>query len=75
VTTTSRSIFVSLLGEGVAVWRPVQAEHLHGDVYRIADQPYDREDETWQFEPGDQVVCELVDADDGPILAAVRREA
>jgi hypothetical protein len=51
----------------------VQAEHLHGDIYRIVDQPYDRGVEAWQFQPGDKVVCELVDADGGPILAAVRR--
>lgn len=63
-------IFVSLLNEGVDVWRPVQAEHLHDNVYRIADQPYDRETETWQFEPGDVVVCELIASSDGRILAA-----
>jgi hypothetical protein len=65
-------IFVSLLGEAVDVWRPVQAELLHGNVYRIADQPYDRQVEKWQFEPGDLVVCELIDSSEGKILAAVR---
>jgi len=49
-------IFVRLLHEGVEVWRPVQADHLYDDVYRITDQPYDREVETWQFEPGNDVV-------------------
>lgn len=66
-------IFVSLLDEAVDVWRPVQAEHIQGKVYRIIDQPYDREIETWRFEPGDEVVCELTDASDGQILAAMRR--
>ncbi len=66
-------IFVSLPDEAVDVWRPVQAEHIQGKVYRIIDQPYDREIETWQFEPGDEVVCELTDASDGQILAAMRR--
>jgi hypothetical protein len=64
-------IFVSLLHEGVEVWRPVRAQHVQGSVYRIVDQPYDRETETWQFEPGDEVVCELIDASEGRILAAV----
>lgn len=64
-------IFVSLLGEGVDVWRPVHAEHLYGNVYRIISQPYDRQVESWQFEPGDEVVCKLVDSSDGNILAAV----
>lgn len=66
-------IFVSLLDEQVDVWRPIQAEHLHDDVYRITDQPYDRTVEMWQFEPGDVVVCELIDSNEGRILAAMRR--
>ncbi len=63
-------IYVGLLDEGVEVWRPVQTEHVYGNVYRILDQPYDREIEAWQFEPGDTVVCELIESADGPILAA-----
>ncbi|MFZ1156096.1 MAG: hypothetical protein WAN93_14460 [Solirubrobacteraceae bacterium] len=66
-------IFVSLLNEAVDVWRPVQAEPLHDNVYRIIDQPYNREIETWQFEPGDEVVCELTESSDGQIRAATRR--
>jgi hypothetical protein len=66
-------IFVCLLDEQVEVRRPVQAEHVHGDVYKVTEQPYDRQVERWQFEPGDEVVCELVDSSEGRILAAVRR--
>jgi len=66
-------IFVSLLDEQVDVWRPVQAEHLRENVYKIVEQPYDEEDETWQFEPGDEVVCELIESSDGRILAATGR--
>jgi hypothetical protein len=65
-------IFVSLLDEAVDVWRPVQAELLYEDVYRIVEQPYDRQVESWQFQPGDLVVCDLVDTSEGEILAAVR---
>jgi len=65
-------VYVGLLDEGVDVWRPVQAEHLHDNIYRIVDQLYDRGSETWQFEPGSEVVCEMTEASDGPILAAVR---
>lgn len=65
-------VFVSLIDEGVEVWRPVRATRLRGGIYRIVEQPYDRELETWQFEPGDTVVCELIDSGDGPILAATR---
>lgn len=66
-------VFVSLLGEQVEVTRPVLAEHIHGDVYKIAEQQYDRGVETWQFEPGDEVVCQLVESNGGQILAAMRR--
>lgn len=65
-------IFVSLLDEGVEVWRPVRAQHLHDDIYRIVEQPYDRETETWQFEPYDEVVCELIRSSEGRILAATK---
>lgn len=68
-------VHVSLLGEGVDVWRPVQAEHLGGSIYRIAVQPYDREVETWEFGPGERVVCEYVESSEGSILAATRRAA
>ncbi len=66
-------IFVSLLDEQVDVRRLVQAERVHGDVYKITEQPYDRGVETWQFEPGDEVVCELIESSEGRILAATRR--
>ncbi len=66
-------IYVGLLDEGVDVWRPVKAEHVSGNVYRIVSQPYDREIESWQFEPGDDVVCELIESSEGRILAAIRK--
>ena len=66
-------IYVSLLDEGVCVWRPVQAEHLHDNAYRIARRPYDHSIESWQFQPGETVLCEIVESADGPILAATRK--
>jgi hypothetical protein len=66
-------IFVRLLDERVDVWRPVQAEHLRESTYKIIEQQYDRKDERWQFEPGDEVVGELIDTSEGQILAATRR--
>jgi hypothetical protein len=68
-------IFVRLTDEAVDVWRPVRAERLEEGVYRIVDQPYDREAETWQFGPDDIVVVEPVDSSDGQILAATRLHA
>ncbi|MBX3329141.1 MAG: hypothetical protein KF722_01975 [Nitrospira sp.] len=66
-------IYVGLLNEAVQVWRPVLAQHLHTNVYHIISQPYDREIDSWQFEPGDDVVCEMIDTSDGRILAAIRK--
>jgi hypothetical protein len=67
-----RQIYVKLIDEVVDVWRPVEAEPLDGETYRICDQPYDRATEAWEFEPGDVVVAELIESSDGPILAARR---
>jgi hypothetical protein len=66
-------IYIALLDEGVDVWRPVQAECLSGNTYRIVSQPYDRSIESWQFEPGDVVLCEMIESSEGRILAATRR--
>ena len=71
--TNGIQIYIALLDEGVDVWRPVQAEHLRGNVYRILGQSYDRSIECWQFEPGDVVLCEMVESSDGRILAATRK--
>ena len=71
--TDIAQIYVALLDEGVDVWRPVQAEHLSGNTYRILDQPYDRSIESWEFEPGDVVLCEMVESSNGRILAATRK--
>lgn len=66
-------IYVALLDEAVDVWRPVDAEPVGGGVYRIVAQDYDRDLETWQFEPGEVVVVESIPSSDGPIRAATRR--
>jgi len=68
--TDTVKIYVYMPDEGVDVWRPVQAEHLGGNVYRIVEQPYDREDEIWQFEPGDVVACEMTRLSGGWFLVA-----
>jgi hypothetical protein len=73
--THTGDIYVALLDEAVDVWRPVRAEHLFDNVYRILCQPYDREIESWQFEPGDEVVCEPIESSSGRILAATKKAA
>jgi hypothetical protein len=49
------TIYMPLLNEGTAVWRPVTAEHLNGDVFRVIGPMPD--DEEWAFPPGSVVSC------------------
>jgi hypothetical protein len=51
------TVYVELLDEGVDVWRPVQAEHLGGDLYRLTGERPDGE--VWPFAVGDVVRCEM----------------
>jgi hypothetical protein len=52
------TIYVYLLDEGVDCWRPVTAEHVRDDIYRIVGEaPDDLEHEKWQFMPGQLVHC------------------
>jgi len=40
-------IHVELLDDGCPCWRPVEAKHVAGDLYRIIGAP--PEDEVWAF--------------------------
>jgi hypothetical protein len=53
----TRTIYVFLPREAVAVWAPVDAEHVGGDVYRILDCR--NEDDEVEFGKGDLVRCQL----------------
>ena len=64
------TIYVALIGEGLDVWRPVKAEHVRDSVYKIVDQAYDKDDETWEFVPGDVVECRFLELSDGATLVA-----
>ncbi len=46
------TIFVALIGEGVDVWRPVQAAPLGLGRFRIVGVDGDTSGETWQFAVG-----------------------
>ena len=66
-------IYVALLDEGVAVWRPVAAEFHAQGLYRITDvQP---EDERWQFTTGNTVRCEEHRFQDGTVGLVARERA
>jgi hypothetical protein len=53
----TETVYVELLDEGVDVWRPVQAEHLGGDLYRLTGEQPDGE--VWPFAVGDVVRCRV----------------
>ena len=73
--TASVEIYVRLLDEAVDVWRPVRAERIREGTFQISPQAYDRQIETWEFEPGETVVCEQIEFADGVVLAATSRVA
>ena len=68
-------IYVALLGEGVDVWRPLQAIHEQGDLYRIVSPNPDPEDERWQFLSGEIVLCERHTFAGGEIVLVARAKA
>jgi hypothetical protein len=68
------TLYVFLLDEDVDVWRPVNATHLHGNIYEIAEQPYHPEIEKWEFEPGERVVAEPRTFEGQTLLTAIRRQ-
>lgn len=70
---TTETIYVALIDEGVDVWRPVEAEPLGDDRYRLVSPPdFDPDTETWAFPPGSVVLCEERALSDGPALVAVQ---
>ncbi len=66
-------IYVALLNEGTAVWRPVKAEQISEGVFRILpENDYDPSIEDWEFLPGTIVQCEFKKLNSGAALVAVR---
>jgi hypothetical protein len=51
----TNTIYVELLEEGTTCWRPVNAEQVDGELYRVVGKK--PEDEVWPFSTGDIVKC------------------
>jgi hypothetical protein len=64
-----QTIYVELLDEGVDVWRPVAAAEEAPGIYRLPSSA--PAGETWSFEPGSAVRCELRELSGGVALVAV----
>jgi hypothetical protein len=71
-TMTDETIYVPLLDEGLDVRRPVRARLLSRDRYLILEQEYDRDIETWAYEPGTVVECRSELRNGRELLVAVR---
>ena len=65
------TVYVELLDEGVRSWRPVQADHLGADRYRLHG-PIPA-NETWAFRPGEVVCCREQHMSDGVVLVVLAR--
>ena len=66
---STMKIYVDLPDEMVAVWCPVEAIHLKGDVYQIVEVNSDPEDTRWPFPTGAKVRCKQVLTRDEPRTA------
>jgi hypothetical protein len=51
----SHQVFVALVDEAVACWRPTSARHLGEDRYLLSGPI--PEGEIWEFQPGETVRC------------------
>ena len=51
----AQQVYVALVDEAVECWRPVDAEYLGKDQYRLSGQVPDGE--VWAFQPGETVKC------------------
>lgn len=70
----SKTVFVRLLGEGTDVWRPTVARQVDDASFTLLEpSDYDASDETWEFLPGDTVICERVVLNGITRLAARRK--
>ena len=68
-------IYVALINEGTKVWRPMWADNLEGNEYRIKSYPtFDPLDEELQFTTGDIVICERQELNDGQCLVATTKK-
>lgn len=66
-------IYVYLLDEGTDAWRPVQAVHVGGDVYRIVSTNTDPE--KWEFSFNKLVHCKERKSIEGESFLTAYRQA
>jgi len=59
--SSTRRVYVRLLGEGTDAWRPAVGMFTYDDesICELCDEGYDEELEQWEFPPGSKVRCEM----------------
>lgn len=67
------TVYVSLLDEGIDVWRPANATQVGPMTYLLEPQSYDANHERWEFLPGTIVECQHKQLSGGMVLVAVRQ--
>lgn len=68
-------IYVPMINEGIEVWRPMWADNIKDNVYKLKSfSNYDPTDEVLKFNSGDLVVCEKQKKSEGQILVAVSKK-
>ena len=73
MASSTETIFVRRLGEGVDAWRPAAATRLDDGLFRLAGSP-PPDGETWEFGPGALGGTDMRDASDGPVRVARRAD-
>ena len=68
-------IYIELLGEGTPVWRPVEAIHVQGDLYKITQANAPPDDESWPFDADSIVRCKLKRTQDGDEILVAYEQA
>ncbi len=59
-----QTIFVLLLNESLAVWKPIKAIEVETNVFKIISKNEDPNDEQWEFNYQEIVKCEEKDLSD-----------
>ena len=66
-------IFIQLLEEGTIVYRPVNAEEIGNNLYKVkGEEIYDPSDEIWEFKPGTIVMVEEQNLSEKSVLVATK---
>ena len=68
-------VYVLITNEAVDVWRPMWAEKIEDNIYKIKSfSNYDPTDEELQFKTGDIVICEKQKKSEGQVLVAIKQK-